>query len=448
MNNETGKQLLSRRRFLAGAGVAGGAYLAYRTGRLYIATSNAKARVAIVGGGSAGLNVAARLNRALAKPDITLIDPSELHYYQPGFTLIASGVFDAGAVVRSQAELIPGGVKWIQDSVVELTPDANRLRTARHGTVDYDFLVLCPGLQMNFDAIEGIHRETLGRGNVHSIYDFQSAQKCWRAVQRLAGTGGRAVFTDTWTKLKCGGAPKKISMMAEAYCRRQGSRSKVDFHLYTAAGQMFDVPLFCKRLEEIYAERNIPVTFNHRVKSVDVDARKVVFENRANTTAGTTEQVTLDYDFLHIVPPMSAPDFVKQSPLAWDAGAGKREDWVPTEKHTLLHARYKNVLVLGDVAGIPTSKTGAAIRMQAPVAVANLIALMEGREPREAYNGYTACPFVTEYGKVLMAEFGYDKRPAPTFPLIDPGREHRLGWALKVHVLKPMYFEGMLRGLA
>lgn len=452
MTREKGKVALSRRGFLtggaaAGGAVAGGTYLVYRTARFQIPASSAKARVAVVGGGSAGINVAARLSRALAKPDITLIDPGDVHYYQPGFTLMAAGVFDAASVVRPQAELIPDGVKWIQDSVVELDPDARRLRTARNRTLDYDFLVLCPGLQMNFDAIEGIQRETLGRGNVHCIYDYQSAQNCWQAIQRLAETGGRALFTDTWTKLKCGGAPKKINMMAEAYCRRAGAREKVDFRLVTATEHMFDVAAFRKRLEEIYAERKIPVTFNHRIKSVDVDARKVTFEKRASAAPAAGGLVTLDYDFLHIVPPMCAPDFVRQSPLAWNSSTGKSADWVPAEKHTLVHTKYNNVVVLGDVAGIPTSKTGAAIRMQAPVAAANLIALMEGKGPVERYDGYTACPFVTEYGKVLMAEFGYDKKPTPTFPLLDPGREHRLGWALKVHALKPMYFDGMLKGL-
>jgi sulfide:quinone oxidoreductase len=125
---------------------------------------------------------------------------------------------------------------------------------------------------------------------------------------------------------------------------------------------------------------------------------------------------------------------------------GKAEDWVPTDPATLVHPRFGNVCVLGDVAGLPTSKTGAAIRIQAPVAAANLIALMENRKPEARYNGYTACPFLTENGKVLMAEFGYDKKPAPTLPLLDPGREHWPGWVLKRHMLPSMYFELMLRG--
>jgi sulfide:quinone oxidoreductase len=305
--------------------------------------------------------------------------------------------------------------------------------------------VLAPGLQMYFDAIEGLRQSDLGQGNVHCIYDFRSAQNCWTAIQQLAKTGGRAYFTDTWTKLKCGGAPKKINMITEDYCRRQGVRDRVDIQLFTSTDHLFDVPLFRKRLEEIYAERRIPVTKNHRVKAVDTAARRVTFEYRS-TRGADPQIVTRDFDFLHVVPPMSAPDFVKASPLAVNPKTGKTDDWVPTDPSTLVHARYRNICVAGDVAGIPTSKTGAAIRIQAPIVAANIIALMENRAPQASYNGYTACPFVTEYGKVLMAEFGYDKKPAPTLPLLDPGHEHWPGWALKRHMMRPMYFDLMLAG--
>lgn len=440
---------LTRRRLLqtaglAGLGLAAGAYLWSRP------TSHATGRILVVGAGAAGLDIAARLHRALAQPDITVIDPAAVHFYQPGFTLLAGGVFQPAEVRRPQSDLIPAGVRWLADSVVALEPERNRLATAAHGVLPYDYLVLAPGLEMRFDAIEGISRDRLGQGNIHCIYDFQSAQKCWQAIQALSSSGGRALFTDTWTKLKCGGAPKKINMIAEHYCRLQGTRSRVDFHFYTATDHLFDVQPFRRRLEEIYAERSIPVTLNHRVKSVDTQAHRVTFEllPQSAPPGAPAQTVTRDFEFLHIVPPMRAPRFVVESPLAFDPSTGNQADWVPADKSTLAHKRFPNVFVAGDVAGIPTSKTSAAIRMQAPVVAANLIATMEGRRPEAAYDGYTACPFVTEYGKVLMAEFDYLKQPRPTLPLLNPAREHSAGWFLKRHVLKPMYFDLMLRGLA
>lgn len=443
-----GTTRITRRRFLLAAGAGGVGLAAYGVGRTVASKSDARGRIVVVGGGAAGIDIAARLKRRLTRPDITLIDPAEIHYYQPGFTMLAAGEFSPDSIHRSQASLIPDGVRWIRESVVSVEAERNRLSTASGAVVDYDFLVLAPGLEMHFDAIEGISRDRLGEGNVHCIYDFEGARRCWEAVQRLSTTGGRAIFTDTWTKLKCGGAPKKINMIAEHYCRRRGTRDRVDFQYYSASGELFEVQPFRKRLEEIYAERSIGLTVNHRVKSVDTEARRVTFEKRVAGAEAAGETVTRDFDFLHIVPPMSAPKFVRESSLAFDEATGKNADWVPTDKSTLVHQRFKNVFVAGDVAGLPTSKTSAAVRMQAPVLVENLIAAMEGRRMTAEYDGYTACPFVTEYGKVLMAEFDYSKKPKPTLPLLDPGREHRAGWILKRHVLKPMYFELMVRGLA
>jgi sulfide:quinone oxidoreductase len=241
-------------------------------------------------------------------------------------------------------------------------------------------MALCPGLQMDFDAIEGIHRETPGRGNVRRTYDYQSAQSCWLGIQKLARTGGRAIFSDTWTKLKCGGAPKKINLIAEDYCRQNGAREKVDFRFVSAIDHMFDAPPFRQRLEQIYLERNIPVVFSHRGKSVDCEKRTVTFEKHAKTPPGEiTELTKLDYDFLHIVPPTSAPDFVKRAPLVAVQADETPESWAVTDKSTLVHAKYKNVMAVGDVAGLPTSKTAAVIRVQAPIAAANLIAVMEGK---------------------------------------------------------------------
>lgn len=434
--------LLTRRRLLQGAVLAGGGWAAYHFLSSDGPSSDAKGRVLIVGAGAAGLSIAARLRRALSKAQITIVDPAAEHYYQPGFTFIGAGVFQQNEVVRPQSALIPAGVTWLQDRVTALDPDRSSVETTRHGSLSYDFLVLAPGIQMHFEAIGGLRREDLGRGNVHCIYDYASATKCWTAIQRLAETGGRAYFTDTWTKLKCGGAPKKINMLAEDYCRRKGARDRVDIQLFTATDHMFDVSLFRNRLEEIYRERAIPVTMKHRIKEVDTSAKRVTFET------GDGGRVTRDFDFLHIVPPMSAPDFVRESRVSVNPSTGKSEDWVPADPATLAHPRYGNVFVAGDAAGIPTSKTAAAIRMQAPVVTANIVAAMEGRKPAARYNGYTACPFATEYGKVLMAEFGYDKKPSPTLPVLDPGHEHRAGWVLKRWILKPMYFDLMLRGRA
>lgn len=414
-------------------------------------SSKAKGKIVIIGGGAAGLSMAARLLKWLDDPDITLIDPSDRQFYQPGFTLIASGVYQPDDVWKKQEDCVPSGVKWLKDSVLAVDPVGNQVRTAQNGKIPYDFLVLTPGLQCNWEKVEGITQKTLGQGNAHSIYDFEGAQKTWKAIQEFAQKGGKGIYTDTYTKHKCGGAPKKICLLTEHYARKQGTREKLDFHYYTASKELYDVPYFTPRLIEIYKERNVPYEVNVRVKGIDTQAKKV-YMNRIETK-GEEKIVTPiveDYEFLHFVPPMSAPDFVREAGLGWTEGKLAADAWVMVDKDTLVHKTYPNIVSLGDVAGIPTSKTSAAIRKQVPIAAKNLISLMEGKEPTEKYNGYAACPIVTDYGHVLLCEFDYEKKPDISFPfsLIDTSKEQWLAWLLKVYILKPLYFYGMLNGLA
>lgn len=434
---------VKRRDFLKIMGAAGALSVIGTTGAKAF-SSNAKGKIVIIGGGAAGLSMAARLMNWLDAPDVTLIDPNDRQYYQPGFTLIASGVYTQDEVHKSQASCIPNGVKWIKDNVIIVDPKKNKITTARNGVVNYDFLVLTPGIQMNFDKVEGITRDTLGQGNAHCIYDFIGAQRTWEAMPKFTEKGGVGIFTDTYTKHKCGGAPKKITLLTEDYARKNNNRDKVQLKYFTAANELYDVPYFTPRLLDIYNERNVSIDLEHRVKSIDTAAKRVTFDKKEGDT---TLSITLDYDFLHFTPPMSAPDFVRDSGLGFKEGSLAKESWVNVNKYTLVHDDYPNIVSLGDCAGIPTSKTSAAIRIQVPIAAKNLIALMEGKAPEEKYNGYAACPIITEYGKVLMCEFDYDKTPLPTMPIIDSSKEQWASWLMKVYFLKPMYFHGMLNGL-
>lgn len=442
---------LSRRKFIkwSAAGLAGAVVLE----RTYdfLSESSAKAKIIIVGGGAAGITMAAYLADMLRYDDITIIDPSADHHYQPGYTLIAGGSLEPKSIVRTTKSLIPSDAKWLQDSVMELNPENNYVVTAKTGKVSYDFLVLVPGCQMNFDLIAGVSREELGRNNVHCIYDFKGAIACRDAIRKLPDLKeGRLVFTTTYTKLKCGGAPKKICLLTEDYLRDRKLRDQFKIEYYSPQNELMKPKIFGDRLATIFQERKVLSTFKHRLVSVDGPARKAVFEVLPQPSSSPTpananyEKVTVDFDFLHFVPPMTAPDFVRNSDVADTANPG---GWVKVDKETLIHPKYKNIISFGDAAGLPTSKTGAAIRMQAPIAAANLLALIKGNEPHKKYNGYSACPIITEYGKVLMCEFGYDEKLMPTIPWLDPGIERGMWWTLKAHGLKPMYYHGMLKAL-
>ena len=403
------------------------------------------AKILVIGGGAAGISVAARLRRRLDKAEIMIVDPSDRHFYQPGFTFIGAGAWKPDDVWMKEADLIPKGVKWIKDSVVAVEADRNVAVLNGGEKLAYDFLVLAPGLQENWSLVQGITRETLGTGNAHSIYDFEGSVNTWPAVDKFVRTGGRGIFTDTWTKHKCGGAPKKLCLLSEQLSRRHGKRGACTFSYFTAEKQLYDVPHYTPRLLEIYKERDIPISLNCRLTGVDTAAKRAHFIDTS-----TNREFTEDYDFLHFAPPQSAPDFIKRSGLGWTEGKLARENWVKTDKNTLVHLDHANIVCLGDAAGIPTSKTSAAIRKQAPIAVENLCALIAGKSPTASYNGYAACPIITDFGHVIMAEFDYEKKAVPSFPfsMMDTSRELRSAWWLKKYVLKPMYFKLMLRGLA
>ncbi len=440
---------MTRGEFLKVAGAAGLiASIPALSGCTKNPAADTAVNILVVGGGAAGISMAVRLHRALNKANITIADPASKHFYQPGFTMIGGGLWKEDDVWMNQKDLIPSGVRWIKDSVVTVDAARNNVTISSGEKLFYDFLVLVPGLQCNWNMIEGITRDDLGKGDAHSIYDFQGSVRTWEGIKNFVKTGGRGIYTDTWTKLKCGGAPKKICLLTEHFARKQGTRERLKFDYYTGSKQLYDVPYFTPRLEAIYRERDIPVKIDTRLTGVDLSAKKAYFMTVDHETKKET-RFAEDYDFLHFAPPQSAPDFVRKSGLGWTEGKLAREAWVMVDKKTFVHKTYQNIVSLGDAAGIPTSKTSAAIRKQVPIAVANLCNMIAGKAPEQEYDGYAACPIITDYGHVLMAEFDYGKNPEISFPLnlFDMSKESRIAWILKAHVLKPLYFHLMLRGL-
>ena len=389
--------------------------------------------IAIVGGGTAGITVAARLRKALPEASILILDPAQQHYYQPLWTLVGAGVVKKEITARSEASVIPPGVDWLPEAVATFEPEARTLTTADGTRVRYDWLVVCPGIQINWDAIPGL-RAALGKNGVCSNYTYDTADYTWQALRELRT--GNAIFTMPATAVKCGGAPQKIMYLAEDYVRREGRREQVNI-IYAAAGaSIFGVEKYRKTLERIVRERGIETRFRHHLVEVRGEQREAVFEN-----LDTKERVTLPFAMLHAVPPMSAPDFIKASPLADTDG------WCAADKFTLQHPKFPEVFALGDASSLPTSRTGAAIRKQAPVLVRNLLAQRAGRPLPARYDGYTSCPLVTRYGRMVLAEFDYDNQPAETFPF-DQSKERYSMWLLKRYVLPQLYWHGMLKGRA
>jgi sulfide:quinone oxidoreductase len=390
-------------------------------------------RIVIVGGGTAGITVAARLARKRKRLDITIVEPSDKHYYQPLWTLVGAGVFPKQASERDEADFIPGGATWIRDAVAEFRPDEDTVLTRDGRAIGYDFLVVAPGIQIDWDKIVGL-RESVGSHGICSNYDYRTVDHTWECLRSFRG--GTALFTHPSTPIKCGGAPQKIMYLADDHFRRSGVRDRSRVVFASALGAIFPVPRYARSLEKVIARKGIETLFSHDLIALRPRSREAVFRQTE-----TGEEVAIPYDLIHVTPPMSAPDVIKHSPLADAAG------WVEVDRDTLRHARYPNVFGLGDASNLPTSKTGAAIRKQAPVVVKNLISAMRGEPLLSRYDGYTSCPLVTGYGRLVLAEFDYDKNPQETFPL-DQSQERRSMYLLKAYGLPALYWHGMLRGRA
>jgi sulfide:quinone oxidoreductase len=392
--------------------------------------------VVIVGGGTGGITVAARLKRA-GVSDIAIIEPAEVHYYQPLWTLVGGGVSKLRSSAKPMASVMPDGVRWIRDAATGVDPENQRVHLASGDDVEYDWLVMAPGIQLDWSKIDGL-TETLGRNGFSSNYRADLAPLMWDAIKSTRS--GRAVFSMPAGPIKCAGAPQKIAYLACDYWRREGVLDAIDVHMVLPTPGMFGIKEFADTLVDVAQRYGITVHFDSEVIAVDGSAHTVTI--RHNPT-GDTQQLTVDV--AHIVPPQSAPDWVKASPLA---DPQNPFGYIEVDKQTLQHPRYRNVFALGDATTTPNSKTGAAIRKQAPVLVANLMAVRSHKPPAKEYDGYASCPLVTARGKCVMAEFNYKMERTPTFPVLDMTKERTDMYLVKKYALPQMYWRAMLKGRA
>ncbi len=389
--------------------------------------------VVVIGGGTGGITAAARLLLAAPGLSVAIVEPADAHYYQPLWTLVGAGVFPREASARPMADVIPEGATWIRETAASFEPDAHTVTLGSGRRLTYQQLIVAPGIQLDWGRIEGL-AGNVGKHGICSNYDWNTVESTWAQLQRFEG--GDAYFTFPSTPIKCAGAPQKIMWLAEDHLRRTGRRGGARIHFATPGPRIFGVDRYARALEKLVAERDIQTHFRRDLVAVRPEKREADFRN---VDDGTVE--TVRYDLLHVTPPMSAPDFIRKSPLADAAG------WVEVDRYTTQHVRYPDVFSLGDASSMPCSKTGAAIRKQAPVLVANLLARRAGAPLEAAYDGYASCPLVTGYGRLILAEFGYDGRIMETFPF-SQARERYSMYALKAYGLPELYWHGMLRGRA
>jgi len=394
-------------------------------------------QVLIVGGGSGGITVASQLLRARPGLDVAILEPSSVHEYQSGWILAGAGLLSYGATHRPEAAVIPAGAVWIQDRASAFEPEAHRVITAAGESISYDLLVVAMGLQLNWSQIKGLP-DGLGRHGIVSNYSHAHIRATWETIRSFRG--GTALFTHPATPIKCGGAPQKVMYLADdIFQATSGVGVNTQVIFCSALAQLYPVKAYNATVERIVERRGIETRLLHNLIEVRPEDQVAVFEVRSEGKEPVREEIR--FDLLHVVPPMAAPDVVAHSPLAIEGPGG----WVEVDKDTCQHKRFADVFALGDVSSLPTAKSLAAIRGQAPVLVANLLAFLDGRPLQAHYDGYTACPLITSFHSVVMAEFDYDLQPVSSF-LVDPTKERWSMFLIETRVFPWVYWHRVLKG--
>lgn len=428
--------------------------------------SDAKGKIVIVGGGTGGIIALVRLHRALSNPNITIIAPNETHLYQPGQVLMAAGKYTHNDIVKDNDNYIPEDVEWIKDEVTVFDPDNNKLITSKGKKVSYDYLVVATGIVGHYDRIRGLRQQDIGTNGIASVYLNDPAKGTARGgelthqwfneiLEASKHTRPTILYTQPHTPIKCEAVPQSVLYLSADYIKNEELSAKYIFT--TSRSTLANLEPVAKSLEKAQKQYDtITNKLRHNLVSIDIknkiatfqhiyDVKKDYDKNLKDPTGVTkTERIKIKYDFIHIVPPMGPPKAVSESSLA--AQKGRNKGWLEVDKKTLQHRRYKNVFGIGDVCGIPHGKTGGSTRKHGPVIQENLIALMEKKKLPGKFDGYTVCPFNTEYGKAILAEFNYDGI-APSFPLFESAKPSRIWWELNLHIVKPVYWQLIMRGL-
>uniref|UniRef100_A0A8C5NNB2 Sulfide:quinone oxidoreductase, mitochondrial n=1 Tax=Junco hyemalis TaxID=40217 RepID=A0A8C5NNB2_JUNHY len=388
--------------------------------------------VLVLGGGAGGISMSARMKRRVGAENVAVVEPSKTHYYQPLWTLVGGGAKQLAASARPTESLIPSGVEWIKSRVTALNPDKNYVCLENDIKVSYKYLIIALGISLHYEKIKGLP-EGFKHPKIGSNYSVQTVEKTWRALQDF--NEGNAIFTFPNTPVKCAGAPQKIMYLADAYLRKTGKRSKANIIFNTSLGVIFGVKKYADALLEIIKDKNIVVNYKRNLIEVRADKQEAVFEKL--DIPGETE--IFQYEMLHVTPPMGPPAVLIDSPVSDASG------WVDVDKETLQHKKYPNVFGIGDCTNLPTSKTAAAVAAQSGVLDKTISLVMKNKLPVKKYDGYTSCPLVTAYNKVILAEFDYDGQPLETFP-IDQSKERRTMYHMKADMMPLLYWNALLKG--
>ncbi len=414
-----------------------------------------KAKIVILGAGAGGTGLANTLADRLDGAEITIVDGRKQHLYQPGFTLIASGLKPASYSVSPTGDWLPKSIKWVEEYAANIDPEAQTVTTTGGTKLNYDYLILAPGLTLDWGAVEGFDLAQVGQNGIGAVYagpDY--AEATWKEMDAFTDKGGVALFSRPATEMKCAGAPLKYAFITDDFLRRKGTRDKSQVIYGSNNKALFSVPVISEKLKLLFRDRNFDVRWDHVLKGVDSASKTATFVVPATQTIKDgvivdtpAREEKIAFDFINVIPPMVAPKVVQEAGLSWaDKWVG--QGWIEVDKSNLRHLRYPNIFGVGDVNGVPKGKTAASVKWHIPVVADHLVANIQGKEGTEVFNGYTSCPMITKIGRAMLIEFDYNDNLTPSFPgVIAPLEELWISWLMKETALKPTY-NAMLRGKA
>ena len=391
-------------------------------------------KLLILGAGTAGTMMLNKLSTTLDKNEwqITIVDQSEKHYYQPGFLFIPFGIYKKKDVIKPKRDFFPPDTNVILSEIERIEPKENRVILKNNAVLVYDLLIIATGAKIKPEETEGL-KDSLW---YKSIFDFYTIEgSCALADYFKHWQGGRLVVNICEMPIKCHVAPLEFVFLADSYFTEKGIRDKVDIHFVTPLPGAFTRPRASAILGDFLDKKNIRLTADFSIGHVDNENKKII----------SWDEREVPFDVLVSIPTNMGDEAITRS------GMGNEFGFVPTHKETLRSTEFQNIFIIGDAADLPSSKAGSAAHFQADILIENILSFIEGREPVQKYDGHTNCFIESGFGKGILIDFNYDTEPLPgKFPLPGIGpfsllEETKMNHYGKV-MFRWMYWNYLLKG--